>query len=130
MAGFGDLVQKAFYLGVGAASYASEKAGTTFGELRSQAEKIAEELVARGEMTADEAQRVVNEMVSRAQAVPQGTDTPEEPRKEPRRIEIIDDDDVSAASAVSGVVPEDAETLRQQVSALRQELDMLKRNQS
>jgi hypothetical protein len=37
MPGFGDLVQKAFYLGVGIASYAGEKAGTTFTELRSQA---------------------------------------------------------------------------------------------
>lgn len=61
MAGFGDLVQKAFYLGVGIASYAGEKAGMTLTELRSQAQKIADEMVARGEMTTEEAKRLVDE---------------------------------------------------------------------
>ncbi len=51
MPGFGDIVQKAFYLGVGIASLAGEKAGTTIAQLRIQAQKLADELVARGEMS-------------------------------------------------------------------------------
>ena len=121
MAGFGDLVQKAFYLGVGAASYASEKAGSTLGELRVQAQKIADELVARGELTTEEAQRVVNEMVNRAESVPQ---SPPETLKEPRRIEILDDDD---DSTVGDTTVDEAEILRRQVEALRQELKDIKR---
>jgi polyhydroxyalkanoate synthesis regulator phasin len=48
MAGLGDLVQKAFYLGVGIASYAGEKAGGTLKDAKDQAQKIVDELVARG----------------------------------------------------------------------------------
>ncbi|NJL86149.1 MAG: phasin family protein [Leptolyngbyaceae cyanobacterium SM1_1_3] len=120
MAGFGDLVQKAFYLGVGIASYAGEKAGGTLGELRGQAQKIVDELVARGEMTTDEAQRLINEMMNRAQEAP-GSPQPSS-SKQPRHIEIIDDD-----SALAEIRQE--EMLRQQVEALRQELQNLKRKE-
>ncbi|MEO0532710.1 MAG: hypothetical protein AAF215_02440 [Cyanobacteria bacterium P01_A01_bin.123] len=120
MAGFGDLVQKAFYLGVGAASYASEKAGSTLGELRVQAQKIADELVARGELTTEEAQRVVNEMVNRAESAPKPVT--EQP-KEPRRIEILDDNDEPTPT---GSTTDEAEVLKQQVEALRQELKDIK----
>ena len=48
MAGFGNLVQKAFYLGVGIASYAGEKAGSAWGDLRAQAQKLVDELVEKG----------------------------------------------------------------------------------
>ena len=68
MAGFGNLVQKAFYLGVGIASYAGEKAGGAIGELRGQAQKLVDELVERGEITAEEAQKMMNDMVDRAEA--------------------------------------------------------------
>jgi len=54
MPGFGDIVQKAFYLGVGLA-YAGEKQVENWRELRSQAQKLADEMVARGEMNAEEA---------------------------------------------------------------------------
>lgn len=118
MAGFGDVVKKAFYLGVGVASYAGEKAGHTLKDLQEQTQVVVNELVARGEMTAEEAQRLVNEMVSRAQETMPETKSP----SEPRRIEILDDEPGSPAA------PEDpAEALRQQVSALRQELDALQR---
>ncbi len=122
MAGIGDLVQRAFYLGVGMASYAGEKAGKTIGELRSQAQKIADEMVARGEITTEEARRMVDEMVNRAQNT--GTTVIDvestDASKEPRPIEITDDDDHSpAASEVDG--------LRQQVSALQDELRKLQK---
>jgi len=145
MSGFGDLVQKAFYLGVGAASYAAEKAGTTLGELRVQAQKLADEMVVRGEMTAEDAKRMVDEMVTRAQQA----DTAQP--SEPRRIEILTDDEpvapkvaskpeasempTSAASApteasTSGPPtpqPGAVEDLRQQVTKLQEELQRLKR---
>jgi len=122
MAGFGDLVKKAFYLGVGVASYAGEKAGDTLKDFREQTQGIVNELVVRGEITAEDAQRLVNEMVNRAQdtATSAGENLPQ-----PRPIEILDDD----ASIVS---PAEAQTvaLREQVAALRQELDTLKQKSS
>ncbi|MEM8810443.1 MAG: hypothetical protein AAGF01_30905, partial [Cyanobacteria bacterium P01_G01_bin.38] len=71
MADFGNLVQKAFYLGVGLASYASEKAGDTLSDLRGQAQKLVDELVERGELTADEAQKMMNDMMNRAESAAQ-----------------------------------------------------------
>ncbi|MBW4658540.1 MAG: phasin family protein [Drouetiella hepatica Uher 2000/2452] len=132
MANFGDLVQKAFYLGVGVASYAAEKAGTTLGELRSQAQKIADEMVARGEMTADEAKHMVDEMVSRAQKDAVSGNAAATP--EPRRIEILDDEvsvdsqaeDSQAESRVAG--SPQADSLRDQVAKLQEELRRLKRD--
>ncbi|MEB3224480.1 MAG: hypothetical protein VKJ86_01615 [Synechococcus sp.] len=124
MAGFGDLVQKAFYLGVGAASLAAEKAGATIHELREQAQTLADEMVQKGEMNAEEAKKFVNEMVKQAQQrVPQGAETPspkEEP-KEPRRIEILDNDEPENTAAM-----DEAERLRQEVEALQAELKNLK----
>lgn len=122
MAGFGDLVQKAFYLGVGIASYAGEKAGGAFGDLRGQAQKLVDELVARGELTTEEAQTMMNEMVERAQAAGDGsataTNSGATASSEPRQIQILDDD----------TTPEErqAEALRQEVEALRNELKQLK----
>lgn len=123
MAGFGDAVQKAFYLGVGIASYAGERAGNTLGELRGQAQKLVDEMVARGEMTAEEAQRFVNDIVNRAQAeMPPGDAPPA-----PRRIEILDDEP-GEGTENPGSSPEaaKAEELRGQVEALRAELERLK----
>lgn len=120
MPGFGDLVQKAFYLGVGIASYAGEKAGSTLGELRSQAQKIADEMVARGEMTTEEAKRLVDEMVNRAQQTQ--SEAPPAPPTEPRRIEILSDDETAAPQ------PEPTADLRQQVINLQEELRRLQRD--
>ncbi len=126
MAGFGDLVQKAFYLGVGIASYATEKAGSTLGELRSQAQKLADEMVARGEITAEDAKKMVDEMVSRAQQQPDpsSSSTDAQP-SQPRRIEILSEDD-----PVNPVAPADraADELRDQIAKLQEELQRLKKN--
>jgi polyhydroxyalkanoate synthesis regulator phasin len=123
MPGFGDLVQKAFYLGVGIASYAGEKAGSVLPELRSQAQKIADEMVARGEMTTEEAKRLVDEMVNRAQAAPTTPPSDTSRPSEPRRIEILTDDEPTPAPK-----PEATEDLRQQVIKLQEELRRLKRD--
>lgn len=120
MPGFGDIVQKAFYLGVGAASYAAEKAGLTLSELRVQAQKIADEMVARGEMTTEEAKRMVDEMVNRAQQAPSEAVKPDEPR----RIEILVEDDPDTPPQAAS----QAEELRQQVAKLQEELRRLKQD--
>jgi polyhydroxyalkanoate synthesis regulator phasin len=120
MAGFGDLVQKAFYLGVGIASYAGEKAGCTLAELRSQAQKLADEMVARGEMTTEEARRMVDEMVKRAQQS-SSTVPPDAEPAEPRRIEILTEDESTAEAK-----PEAVNELRNQVQNLQEELRRLK----
>ncbi|NJN21362.1 MAG: hypothetical protein HC812_09475 [Leptolyngbya sp. RL_3_1] len=118
MAGFGDLVQKAFYLGVGIASYAGEKTGGTLKEAREQAQKIVNELVERGELTAEEAQKLINTMMQQAQEKGQPAPSPSRPASEPRKIEIIEDEPTSEA--------QEAAALRQQVETLRQQLNDLK----
>lgn len=120
MAGFGDLVQKAFYLGVGVASYAAEKAGVTLTELRSQAQKLADEMVARGEITAEEAKRVVDEMLARAQQTPPSSSSETKPT-EPRQIEILEADDPEPQPSSQA-----ADSLREQVAKLQEELRRLK----
>jgi polyhydroxyalkanoate synthesis regulator phasin len=109
MADLGKFVQKAAYLGIGLASLTTEKVGETFSEFRSQAQKLADDMVARGEITADEARRVVDEMVAKQTPTVTGV-KPETPR----RIEITEDDVAPSEAAV--------DDLRRQVEALQNEL--------
>ncbi|MDV3350815.1 hypothetical protein QGP82_19060 [Leptothoe sp. LEGE 181152] len=118
MADFGQLVQKAFYLGVGLASYASEKAGDGFSDLRLQAQKLVDELVARGEITADEAQKIVNDMVDRAQSSAAATESTQSADSAPRKIEIIEDDEPDDRAAT--------DALRKEIEELQTELQRLK----
>ncbi len=123
MPGFGDIVKKAFYLGVGLASYAGEKAGGTLAELRSQFQKMADEMVARGEMTTEEARRFVEDMMKQAQQPPKSTTTTETTTtSEPRRIEIQEEDEQPITKANQS---DDVEQLRKQVLELEQELKRL-----
>lgn len=121
MAGLGDIVQKALYLGVGLATYATEKAGITLQELKTQAQKLADELVARGEMTAEEARKYVDELVQQAQQPSSGQEPAANPIVEPRRIEIIDDEEEQDGDR-------NIDHLRQQVESLQEELRKLKRS--
>ncbi|MBD1836206.1 phasin family protein [Cyanobacteria bacterium FACHB-472] len=127
MPGFGDIVKKAFYLGVGLAASAGEQAGETLGGLRSQAQKLADEMVAKGEMTTDEARRFVDDMMKQAQQPtveqnPNGSSTP----GEPRRIEILTEDEEPKPAETKET--KDVDTMRQQVQALQDELRRLKRD--
>ena len=120
--GLGDLVQKAVYLGIGVASYAGEKATEKLGELRSHVQSLADEMVERGEMTSEEARRFVDEMVAKAQQQP--VEAPEAARPtEPRRIEIVTDDEPAKAAA-----PSDVDHMRQQVMDLQEELKRLRQD--
>ena len=122
MAGFTDLVKKTFYLGVGAAAYAGEKAGNTLKDLQKaghnlrqlqeQAQVLVNGLVERGEVTAEEAQKIMNEWGKRYK---HGTEA--DLQQKPQPISI-DDQPISPMDPVSG--------LRQQITNLRQELDNLR----
>ncbi len=125
MPGFGDIFQKAVYLGVGLASYAGEKAGSVLNELRTETQKLADEMVKRGEMTTEEARRFVEDTIRQAQEVageaPPGS---EPPPPEPRRIEILDVEEEE-----TNAPPEDSvNQLRQQVKNLQDELRRLQRD--
>lgn len=124
MAGLSELVQKAFYLGVGLASYAGEKAGSSLAELRIQLQKLTDEMVARGEITTEEARRMVDELVQQAQQSGRQTVAPTFPR-EPRQIEILEDEEEGSAEAAEA---QNIEALRSQVRALQDELHRLRRN--
>lgn len=125
MPGFGDIVKKAFYLGVGLASYASEKAGGTLTELRSQVQKLADEMVAKGEMTADEARKFVEDMMNQAQSSASDANSETTSRTEPRRIEILSDDE---EPTVKNSQPENVDKLRDQVRRMQEELRRLQRD--
>jgi len=122
MAGLGDIVQKAFYLGIGLAATAGEKAGGTLGQLRVQAQKLADELVSKGEMTTDEARRFVDEMLKQAPETPAGEQVNESAAPEPRLIEIVTEEEKPPSAGT------DVDDMRKQVQALQEELRRLKRD--
>ncbi|MBN4005705.1 phasin family protein [Nostoc sp. LPT] len=127
MPGFGDIVQKAFYLGVGLASYAGEKAGGKLAEVRSQVQKLADEMVAKGEMNTEEARRFVEDMMKQAQqAQPSGVVSEKTPPSQPRRIEILEEDEPTVKEASND---ENVDKLRQEVLNLQDELKRLQRDQ-
>ena len=124
MPGFGDIVQKAFYLGVGLAAYATEKAGGKLGELRSQIQTLADDMVAKGEMNTEEARRFVEDMMKQAQQSPKSSETPEQkPASEPRRIEILEEDEGETVKDSQDT--NNVEQLRDQVLKLQEELKNL-----
>lgn len=134
MPGLGDIVQKAVYLGVGLASFAGEKASNKLAELRTETQKLADELVKRGEMSTEEARRFVEDMMNQAQGQINNTVSPssKDPDKPapPRRIEILEvlsNSDEEESS--SGEAPE-VDNLRQEVQKLQEELQKLQRDES
>jgi polyhydroxyalkanoate synthesis regulator phasin len=121
MAGLENLVKKAFYMGVGIASYANEKAGVVLSDLRIQAQKLADEMVKRGELNTEEARKFVDDLVQQAQQEAVKSSSGDETG--PRRIEIISDDEESTQQEK----PEQVDNLRQQVESLQEELRRLRK---
>jgi polyhydroxyalkanoate synthesis regulator phasin len=124
--GLGDLVQKAVYLGVGLASLASEKATEKLAELRVQAQKLADEMVERGEMTTEEARRFVDDMINKAQNADTVESSSSQPT-EPRRIEILEEDE-PVQSTTAEAPGNDVEEMRRRVRELQEELKRLKKD--
>lgn len=131
MPGFGDIIQKAVYLGVGLAAYAGEKAGSKLSELRSQVQKLADEMVERGEMTTDEARRFVEDMMKQAQN-PSSTANTSQDRtpSQPRQIEILEEKEgeSSGSQTPASGANKNIDNLRQQVLDLQEELRRLQRD--
>lgn len=125
MAGFDDLVKKAFYMGVGFASYAQEKAGVTLNELKTQAQKLADEMIERGELSTEEARKFVDELVQQAQQENVSSAKNEDRSSEPRRIEILSDDDEPKQQ--NKTEQKNIDSLKEQVQSLQEELRRLKR---
>lgn len=131
MANFEDIAKKAFYMGVGFASYAQEKASDTVKDLKIQGQKLAEEMAERGEMSTEEARKFVDDLMEQAQqgAVPGGDN--KSATREPRRIEIVDEVESTPASPSntesSTQTNHNSDDLRQQVQALQDELRRLKK---
>jgi polyhydroxyalkanoate synthesis regulator phasin len=119
---FGGIVQKAFYLGLGLATVAGEKAGETLGELRTQASKLADELVERGEMTSEEAKKFVDDLVRNSQK-PIGDTSSSSNSGDKDRPRIINIDDEEDSSPVAN----DVDVLKSEVEALQEELKRLQR---
>ena len=125
MAGFDDIVKKAFYMGVGFASYAQEKAGTTINELRTQAQKLADEMIERGEISTEEARKFVDELVHQAQQ--ENVQAAKNPQSnQPRRIEIVSEDE-NASGQDTKAKSNNVDNLKEQVQSLQEELRRLKR---
>ena len=125
MAGFDDIVKKAFYMGVGFASYAQEKAGTTLNELKTQAQKLADEMIERGELSTEEARKFVDELVKQAQQenVSAAKDSQS---TQPRRIEIVSEDE-DDSQPEQKAQSNNIDNLKEQVQSLQEELRRLKR---
>lgn len=121
MPGFEDMVKKAFYMGVGIASYAQERAGDTLGEIKAQAQKLADEMIARGELNVEEARKFVDEVVKQAQQDVVTSSENKTSQKEPRVIEIISEEEPETTK------PNNVEDLKQQVASLQEELRRLQR---
>ena len=133
MANFEDIAKKAFYMGVGFAAYAQEKAEDNINELKVQAQKLADEMAERGKMSTEEARKFVDELVEQAQqGSVTGNNQPDQ--REPRRIEIVDEDEqsqpkpeIETESPAPNQVGENTDDLRQQVQSLQEELRRLKK---
>jgi polyhydroxyalkanoate synthesis regulator phasin len=115
---FSNIVQKAFYLGMGLASVAGEKAGSTLNELRSQATKLAEELVERGEMSTDEAKKFVDDLIHQSQK-PQDQIKTAAPSS-PRAINIDDEDEANDDSDAIAAMRAKIEKLQAELNKIEQ----------
>lgn len=124
---FSNIVQKAFYLGMGLASVAGEKAGSTLNELKTQATKLAEELVERGEMSTDEAKKFVDDLIRQSQKNPDPNQIKTVDISSPRSINIDDDADLGNDSNASQSSNQDSEAhdldaMRARVQELQDQL--------
>ncbi len=132
--GLSDLVQKAVYLGIGVAAYAGEKAGTKLNELPAQLQKLADEFVDRGEMTAEEAKRFVDDLIQKAQkeADTQQSSTPSSSTPPsttsptpPRRIEIDDATSKAPEPEAPPTTPPTTKASTDSVTNMRRQIDDL-----
>lgn len=121
MVNISGFVQKAFYLGIGLASYANEQARIALTELEKQAKRVADEMVVRGEITAEEARKYVDDLIRQAQKKTNDS-SQSSSDKEPRLIKIVAEDRETDKT----LKPDNIDKLQDQVYLLREELRRLK----
>lgn len=108
-------------------------------DLSDRVQKLVDDLVARGEMTTEEAKHAVEDLVRQAQGSVNGPAGSPPPIPQPIQItveEVEPEASSSAASTPADSAPsnnpasaaDDLESLRQQVSQLREELNRLNQN--
>ena len=127
-----NLAQKALYFGMGLASFAADKASAAarsapvhFVQLRQRAQKITDELVKRGEMSAEDAKIYMDDLMQRApKQVKDIQEQEDPPTSGPRKIQIDDmgDGDEQESTAIQLT---DSARLRQEIDALEAELEKL-----
>ncbi|WP_017326935.1 phasin family protein [Synechococcus sp. PCC 7336] len=124
MSRLGNLAQKAFYLGVGLASLAADKASEQLADLQEQAQSVADELVERGEMTAEEGRKFVDNFVKRELDRADGASGERASNQQedysPRII------DIDAEEEGDREPPSEVERLRQEIAELQAKLDRLR----
>lgn len=109
-----DFVKKAFYLGVGVASYAGEQAGNKVAEIQERAQQLADEMIRRGEMSTEEA----NQWLTQLNGAPTQVSVEEVPYPDqPQTIELDTGDEEEKTSL--------SEDLQSQVTELEEELRRL-----
>lgn len=111
-----DFVKKAFYLGVGVASYAGEQAGNKVAEIQERAQQLADEMIRRGEMNAEEANRWLNQFNDApAQVSVEEIPYPDQPQT----IELVTGDEAEEKA------PPESKDIHAQVNELEEELRRL-----
>ena len=114
-------------MGVGFADYAQEKASTALAEITTQAQHLADEMIARGEMNVEEARKFVDEMVQQAQQdIFEASGNESEP-KEPRIIEIVTEEESETADNSEQENAPNVDELKEQVQSLKEELQQLRK---
>ncbi|WP_299403664.1 hypothetical protein [Acaryochloris sp. IP29b_bin.148] len=109
-----DFVKKAFYLGVGVASYAGEQAGNKVAEIQERAQQLADEMIRRGEMSTEEANQWLNQLNTN----PTPVSVEEVPYPEqPQTIELVTGEEQEE--------PSPSADLQAQVTELEEELRRL-----
>ncbi len=90
-------------------------------------QKLADEMISRGEMNVEEARKFVDEMVQQAQQeIVQPGSSPQ--KKEPRVIEIVDEEETKTTPPTSNSTPQNqVDNLKQQVESLQEELRRLQK---
>ncbi len=91
MSSLPDLLQKSFYLGVGLASYAGEQVNRQMSEFTAQAQTLADDMIRRGEMTAEQASQWLDTVVQHQREAQSPPTPPQSDRPQVIEIETLDD---------------------------------------
>ncbi len=129
-----NFARKAFYLGVGLAGAAADnavkfvgRAGGQLGDLQKQLQDVVDELVQRGAMSADEARAFMEQNLKQGSAAQQSKTRPT--GNGPVKINIDDISDETTGDPSAAIELSEAARLRQEIEALQQELNRIKKQQ-